>query len=143
MGLDMYLMASRFLYKSSPEKTAIQKALDFDCADDTVQVRADVMYWRKANAIHSWFVDNIQNGEDECRTYSVSDEDLEDLITLCDKVLEDPEQAALLLPTAQGFFFGSMEYDDDYVSDLKYTSEQLKQVLTKFSGWQFEYCSSW
>ena len=26
----------------------------------------EVMYWRKANYIHNWFVENIQNGSDDC-----------------------------------------------------------------------------
>ena len=26
-----------------------------------------VAYWRKANAIHSWFVENCQDGVDECQ----------------------------------------------------------------------------
>ena len=29
------------------------------------------IYWRKANAIHGWFVKNAQQGIDDCRTYSV------------------------------------------------------------------------
>lgn len=37
-----------------------------------------VGYWRKANAIHKWFVDNIQDGEDDCGYYEVAPEYLED-----------------------------------------------------------------
>ena len=36
----------------------------------------EVGYWRKANAIHNWFVNNIQNGKDDCRRYEVSKENL-------------------------------------------------------------------
>ena len=30
------------------------------------RVIEQVGYWRKANEIHNWFVDNVQNGEDDC-----------------------------------------------------------------------------
>ena len=43
----------------------------------------DVGYWRKANAIHKWFVDNIQDGEDDCGYYEVAPEYLEELLNIC------------------------------------------------------------
>ena len=43
----------------------------------------DVGYWRKANAIHKWFVDNIQDGEDDCGYYEVASEQLEELLNIC------------------------------------------------------------
>ena len=46
----------------------------------------DVGYWRKANAIHKWFVDNVQNGIDDCDYYKVSKEQLEALLSVCEKV---------------------------------------------------------
>ena len=44
-------------------------------------------YWRKANAIHSWFVQNVQNGVDDCDTYQVTREQLEALKEACEIVL--------------------------------------------------------
>lgn len=43
----------------------------------------EVGYWRKANAIHKWFVDNIQDGEDDCDYYEVAPEQLEELLNIC------------------------------------------------------------
>ena len=40
----------------------------------------EIGYWRKANAVHSWFVENCQDGIDECQLSEVSREDLEDLL---------------------------------------------------------------
>ena len=37
-------------------------------------------YWRKANAVHNWFVDNVQDGNDGCKHYWVSKEDLQKLL---------------------------------------------------------------
>lgn len=43
----------------------------------------EIGYWRKANAIHKWFVDNIQDGEDDCGYYEVASEQLEELLDIC------------------------------------------------------------
>ena len=34
-------------------------------------------YWRKANAIHRWFVENVQDGKDDCGEYFVPPSSLE------------------------------------------------------------------
>jgi hypothetical protein len=46
----------------------------------------EVGYWRKANAIHKWFVDNVQDEVDDCGRYEVSKEQLEELLDVCVKV---------------------------------------------------------
>ncbi len=33
--------------------------------------KLNVAYWRKNNAVHKWFVDNLNNGEDDCQEYYV------------------------------------------------------------------------
>jgi hypothetical protein len=43
------------------------------------EVIEEVMYWRKANQIHKWFVDNVQDGVDDCKEYWVSEEKLQEL----------------------------------------------------------------
>lgn len=51
----------------------------------------EVGYWRKANAIHKWFVDNVQNGVDNCEHYEVSKKQLEELLGIC-KTIKDSVQ---------------------------------------------------
>jgi hypothetical protein len=48
-----------------------------------------------------------------------------------------------LLPTASGFFFGSTEYNEWYIDDLKNTIEQLDKCLALPDDVEFEYHSSW
>lgn len=43
----------------------------------------EVGYWRKANHIHNWFVENVQGGEDDCGYYEVTAEQLTELRDLC------------------------------------------------------------
>ena len=49
-------------------------------------IEEEMGYWRKANAIHKWFVDNVQDGVDNCAEYYVSDEQLRELLARCEKV---------------------------------------------------------
>lgn len=44
-------------------------------------------YWRKANAIHAWFVENVQNGVDDCGMYIVRRDQLEELKEACERVI--------------------------------------------------------
>ena len=48
-------------------------------------------YWRKANQIHSWFVQNVQNGEDDCGNYYVELDKLKELYELVKTVLDSCE----------------------------------------------------
>lgn len=105
----------------------------------------EVGYWRKANAIHKWFVDNVQNGVDDCGTYSVSKNQLKELLEICQDIKSGTEDPETLLPTQGGFFFGSTEYDEYYYEEIKHTIDILEKVLaeTDFDNYQITYYSSW
>lgn len=51
----------------------------------------EVAYWRKANAIHRWFVENVQDGLDDCGTYEVTKEQLQELLNICISVRDGSE----------------------------------------------------
>lgn len=52
------------------------------------RISEPVGYWRNANAIHFWFVENVQDGEDDCDIHrEVTKEDLEELRDLCIEVV--------------------------------------------------------
>lgn len=165
MGLDMYLKAKRNAFafqhqrkdtadKRSKEHVALFDALvkaagletkDVAANSPSITISVDVAYWRKANAIHGWFVDKVQDGEDECNEHYVSREKLETLVEECKAVLEKPGTAGDKLPPRSGFFFGSEQMDEGYFGDLRSTVEQLGALLAnpKFEGWEFYYQSSW
>lgn len=46
-------------------------------------------YWRKANQIHRWFVENCGGGVDECQPIPVSREDLNSLLSTTQSVLDN------------------------------------------------------
>ncbi len=122
--------------------TGIKSQIDISRVKLVVE---DIAYWRKANAIHKWFVNNVQDSEDDCRPYEVSAEKLRELLELCRQVQTQPKKAPELLPTQGGFIFGSTEYDNDYFYNINYTIEVLKSELKKDSDplQIYNYESSW
>lgn len=94
-------------------------------------INEQVGYWRKANHIHKWFVDNIQNGVDDCGEYFVSTKQLKELLQRCKDVLQDIDLAVTLLPTASGFYFGSDAYGESYIDDIKRTVKIIEDILAE------------
>lgn len=130
MGLDMYLYGVK------------QEFEKHDYNIGGYKESTEIGYWRKANAIHKWFVENCQGGEDNCATYVIGHEDLKELKRVCEEVLQRPQEAEDLLPTQSGFFFGPTEYDEWYIQDLKDTIEIINWALAQDFDY-FEYHSSW
>lgn len=92
-------------------------------------IKEAVGYWRKANAIHKWFVDNVQDGVDECQESYISQEQLQELLTTCEAVLADKSKAEQLLPSQSGFFFGGTDYDEWYFKDIQNTIDIINPLL--------------
>jgi len=155
MGLDMYLSAEKFVsgYNHAKDenfgKILDLLKLDEKDVDDFMTVNVTVGYWRKANAVHNWFVQNVQSGEDNCARYYVSPEKLKELRKDCKDALDlylkgDKNGSSDILEPTSGFFFGSTEIDDWYAKDLSNTIEIIDKCLSgKFDGYDFFYRSSW
>ena len=95
-----------------------------------------IITWRKANAIHKFFVDEVQDGNDNCERHYVSRETLQELLDRITSILDIKTPVARemkaeeLLPTDnEGCFFGTEEYDDWYFQDLKRTKSILEKVF--------------
>ena len=155
MGLDMYLSAERFVsgyeHDTDEDFSKILGLLNLERSDAerSMTINVTVGYWRKANAIHNWFVQNVQSGEDNCARYYVSREKLTELRDECRAALVkleagDDSGAEDILPPTSGFFFGSTEIDSWYKKDLEHTVNVLEKVLSpKFDKFDFTYRSSW
>lgn len=184
MGLDMYLSASKYLpgwpHNSAEDRAQLDRVLEgaglsaavLAEGSPSATLKVNVAYWRKANAIHRWFVDNVQGGNDNCEEWAVSRDKLIELQGKVDTVLGgivfgeevtevgmfgpytytplvsiDIELATTELPPQEGFFFGSTELDDGYGQDLLETKRQLDAILGNEMfegiGVDFYYQSSW
>ena len=157
MGLDMYLTRKKYVgaeyaFREVTGEINIKiggKVLPVNF-DKVSYIEESAMYWRKANAIHKWFVDNVQKGKDDCGTYWVSVEKLYELQRVCKQVLANKTKASTLLPTQDGFFFGGTQYDEWYFGDIERTVKELEELLRDESNnnvngiySDFYYHSSW
>lgn len=158
MGLDMYLHKKTYVknwdHMALEERHEITVLKDGKPASHIDPKRIcyiieEVGYWRKANAIHKWFVDNVQNGVDECQESYLELDKLIELKGLCEQVLANHELAPKLLPSQSGFFFDTTDYDDWYFKDLENTVEivnALQQEIEPKKGYlqgDLYYRSSW
>ena len=89
----------------------------------------EVGYWRKANHIHNWFVQNVQNGADDCDYHEeVTKETLEELLDVCRKVLASCDMVDGKINVGAEFRDGKeipiME-DGQYVKDPSIAEELL------------------
>lgn len=150
MGLDMYLEKRTYVkqwdHQSAEEKHEVVVTKGGQPTNiDPKKVKyiiEEAGYWRKANQIHRWFVENVQNGVDNCGDYYVGSEKLAELLELCKKVKADHSLAEELLPSASGFFFGGTEYDEWYFNDIDNTITILEECLEDERG-DYYYSSSW
>ena len=138
MGLDMYLYRKTYVqnwdhntdkYQVTVTKNGQPTSIN---PERTVYVIEEAAYWRKANSIHKWFVDNVQSGKDDCGEYYVSLKNMEELLKAC----------------VSGCFFGGTEYDDNYLYALSHTVEILKATIASYDSDEkgnssYYYHSSW
>lgn len=162
MGLDMYLTTNKYVgaweHSNKNEKEAYKKILEVigmkgvTCESSPhLMVEVTVGYWRKANSIHNWFVENCQDGIDECQKSDVSREQLQLLKETCEKVLEsrgtekEKETVEDFLPPTAGFFFGSTEVNEWYWQDVEHTISLINDLLNNpvLKDSYFIYQASW
>lgn len=108
MGLDMYL------YKETYE----------------------IGYWRKANAIHNWFVKNLADDVDNCQKVYVSSDNLQELLDTVNKVLASIELVDAKIANGQTLKNGQWEtvwVDGQTIKD----SSVAERLLPTGSGFFF------
>ena len=161
MGLDMYLYRREYVsghsFNAASELStfhALVYAVGIQPTEHAphIHIEVCVAYWRMANAIHGYIIQNHAGGVDECQNIYLTLQDLKTLRDKCESVLLAPatavEYAAKengLMPTA-GFFFGSYDIDEWYMEDMKNTVNQLDSIIesTPEDSWtDFIYRASW
>jgi len=154
MGLDMYLTREVYVGANYPHNM-ITGTVELFRGEEKKPIKVDINrissitehvgYWRKANAIHKWFVDNVQDGVDECQRSWIAQEKLSELLEVCKQILANKELAPKLLPTQSGFFFGPTEYNEWYFEDIQSTVSILQPIVDGFEtdSNEYYYRSSW
>lgn len=100
-------------------------------------IHKQVAYWRKANAIHKWFVDNIQSGEDDCCYHrEVTEQDLEKLIGICEEILDSVvlEDGKVL----NGYVYRNGKEEPSYQDGKQIVNKEVcERLLPSESGFFF------
>lgn len=145
MGLDMFLYKRTYVknwdFMRPEERHTITVTGPHAAAirpDDISYTAREVAYWRKANAVHRWFVHECQNGVDDCRQTYVPYDKLRELLHHCEAILTVATEggdwqrvANERLPPVEGFLFGRTELDEHYLDDIRSTVQQLRVLLTE------------
>ena len=168
MGLDMYLYAEKYVsgynFEKNEAKEQYVKLLEVAGFNNPPcehtpggYIKLCAMYWRKANAIHNWFVQEVQDGKDDCGSYYVSRQNLIELRDACEASIKHvtsfPMKTIAVhvgwsngedmyenievydvdeppeLETIRGFFFGGTEYSEWYVEKLQDTIDGINETL--------------
>lgn len=112
-----------------------------DAKDDSFN---QVAYWRKANQIHNWFVENIQDCIDDCGYYEVSRQELQGLLADCRDVLKyaecEMEEMSGGLQCIDGEWkettmMGRKIINKDVVADILPTSSGFFFGSTEYDEW--------
>lgn len=143
MGLDMYLTKRRYVknweHMKPDERHEIivrKGGLDVTSRLPVTEIVYEAAYWRKANAVHNWFVQNVQDGEDDCKEYWVSREQLTELMNLCKKVLK-------VAKTAEGKVHNGTQWKDGkreeiYEDGIVVTNpDEVRKILPPTEGFFF------
>jgi hypothetical protein len=100
-------------------------------------VEVNVAYWRKANAIHQWFVDNCMGGVDECVwSEPIPRSKLRELKQLCERVINQTEMV-------KGDVCNGYTFDSDGMKpilepgELMANTKQAEKLLPTQSGFFF------
>ncbi|EOB3448252.1 hypothetical protein ACVEQ0_002504 [Enterococcus faecalis] len=124
MGLDMWL------YEKEQEKVEAQA----------------IGYWRKANQIRAFFASYAPEliGEN-IEMLAVNKEMLLELKRRINCCLTERNEniSSELLPTSQGFFFGSSEYDGWYYEQLENTLPIIEEALIAINNNNLVFYGEW
>jgi hypothetical protein len=179
MGLDMYLEKKSYVKNwNSMDESKQHKVTVLLGGKERTDIRAErisyiteeVAYWRKFNALHGWFIENVVDGKDDCREVHVDIDQLIELNNTLKEVLDalnvaptkqvrvvmgwqgnekiyqtidvyDCPKALELLPPCEGFFFGSQEIGSYYKDEVERTIQILDELIKEHA--EFEEKGLW
>ncbi len=150
MGLDMYLYENVYMSNWPHSKEADEAQYtdantilalagikpDPEVGGYGVEVKTPVVYWRKAYAIHLWFVANCQNGNDNCDNYSIEDDQLTELVELCRQVLNATELVSDMVTNGQTMVDGKWQNNQE-PGKVIVNPGLAKELLPSGSGFFF------
>ena len=103
----------------------IDELNDIDCENFEF-----LAYFRKVNFLFEFFSGSLNEEE---TTAVITRGEMEELIEKCEFVLNNRDKASEILPTCDGFFFGSLDYDDYYFESVAKVLLTFQVILENYS----------
>lgn len=130
MGLDMYLekktLVKNYEHFIQSQKTNVvvtgckAKYIKPERISDIIE---ELIYWRKANQIHAWFIENCADGDENKTKMDVSFDQLVELLAVCKKV----EKASKLV---KGKIINGYRYENGKEVPIIEDGETIKNPAT-------------
>ena len=106
---------------------------EYDCSN-AITIISHAVAWEKANMIHKWFVDNVQNGMDDGGEYEVSIDELNKLRKLCLKIIYALDGEKIKVPNEfVDKFNKTYGNEKEYTQIVKITKDNFKEL--KLTGY--------
>lgn len=121
MGLDMYIYTN-----SKKMSQHLNKDDDYDMRNGIAA------YWRKANAIHRWLVDHVQDGRDDCGYYEVGVDQLRELLDAVNEVLASTRLVDGMVNI--GMIYNGREFIDRFADGKVLEDPSVAKVLLPTQG---------
>lgn len=115
MGLDQYI------FRVKGKKLESSK----DIKDDD-----KIAYFRKVNCLQNYF--EQKHEIENCVPHVISLDDTKDILDRVEKVLKNHSLAEQLFPNCVGFFYGSLDYGEEYFDDLQEIQKAFKFILEEW-----------
>ena len=128
MGLDSYLYESKsgYLLKNGKISNKFKSYREDKFGiGNHIEIKTTVLYLRKANEIHNWFVENVQNGNDDCGEYEVSYENLHRLYDTCKKIIDVVDGTKMFIPKK----YLNKAWYKDMEKEFTFDSKNLKKMV--------------
>lgn len=133
MGLDQYIKKSTYVNDKMRYQFGQHEDLFVGMKTSRIQtIQEEIAYFCKFNALHRHIVETEETDDDNCRDFYFNPY-IRTLKEICEDILKgkNPEVAHALLPAGEGFFFGTLEYDDWYFEDVQHLKDVLDQILAE------------
>ena len=131
MGLDINVTKiAKSMVKTNTDswkdyEKLIDELNDIDCENFEF-----LAYFRKVNFLFEIFSGSLNEEE---TTAVITRGEMEELIEKCEFVLNNRDKASEILPTCDGFFFGSLDYDDYYFESVAKVLLSFQVILENYS----------
>ena len=131
MGLDINVTKiAKSMVKTNTNSWECYEKLIDELNDIDCENFEFLAYFRKVNFLFEFFSGSLN--EDET-TAVITRGEMEELIDKCEFVLNNRDKASEILPTCDGFFFGSLDYDDYYFESVAKVLLSFQVILENYS----------